>query len=151
MVYLENNRKYVKIRKNHKNRKRSRRIKKTVILSIIIAAVAAACIACLYFDLGSQAQKFADHVKGAFVSQEDKGSSVKSKASTTAADKDNSSNQQTTMQQIKETTITFTGDVLLSDYVLNNYNSVGIDGVIAPTLRQKLVDSDLLFINNEFP
>ncbi len=48
-------------------------------------------------------------------------------------------------------TLIFTGDVLLSDYVLNNYNSKGIAGVVSPDLLSELQQADLTIINNEFP
>ena len=48
-------------------------------------------------------------------------------------------------------TLLFTGDVLLSDYVLNNYNSRGIEGVLSPELLSELRNADITVINNEFP
>lgn len=48
-------------------------------------------------------------------------------------------------------TLLFTGDVLLSDYVLNNYNNSGIEGVLSPELLSELRDADITVINNEFP
>ena len=48
-------------------------------------------------------------------------------------------------------TLLFTGDVLLSDYVLNNYKNSGIDGVLSPELLDELRDADITVINNEFP
>lgn len=48
-------------------------------------------------------------------------------------------------------TLVFTGDVLLSDYVLNNYNSKGISGVVSDGLLSELQQADLTIINNEFP
>lgn len=48
-------------------------------------------------------------------------------------------------------TIVFTGDVLLSDYVLNNYRANGISGVLSTELLQELQNADLTVINNEFP
>lgn len=48
-------------------------------------------------------------------------------------------------------TLLFTGDVLLSDYVLNNYNSSGIEGVLSPELLSELSNADITVINNEFP
>ncbi|MCR5452418.1 MAG: CapA family protein, partial [Lachnospiraceae bacterium] len=48
-------------------------------------------------------------------------------------------------------TVMFTGDVLLSDYVLNNYDSSGINGVVDKALLKKLKKADILAINNEFP
>ena len=49
------------------------------------------------------------------------------------------------------TTITFTGDVELSSYVLANYDAAGIDGVVSEEILFVLKDSDILEINNEFP
>ncbi len=48
-------------------------------------------------------------------------------------------------------TLVFTGDVLLSDYVLSNYNSSGISGVVSPDVLNQLTQADLTIINNEFP
>lgn len=48
-------------------------------------------------------------------------------------------------------TLLFTGDVLLSDYVLNNYQSSGIDGVLSAELQDELRNADITVINNEFP
>ena len=48
-------------------------------------------------------------------------------------------------------TLLFTGDVLLSDYVLSNYNSSGIDGVLSPDMLRELRNADITVINNEFP
>lgn len=48
-------------------------------------------------------------------------------------------------------TLLFTGDVLLSDYVLNNYDHSGIEGVLSPELLEELRNSDVTVINNEFP
>lgn len=48
-------------------------------------------------------------------------------------------------------TLLFTGDVLLSDYVLSNYKNSGIDGVLSPELLGELRDSDITVINHEFP
>lgn len=48
-------------------------------------------------------------------------------------------------------TMLFTGDVLLSDYVLSNYKNSGIDGVLSPDLLDELRGADITVINNEFP
>ena len=45
-------------------------------------------------------------------------------------------------------TLLFTGDVLLSDYVLNNYKNSGIDGVLSPELLDELREADITVINN---
>lgn len=54
-------------------------------------------------------------------------------------------------ESVEPVTLVFTGDVLLSDYVLNNYNSKGIEGVLSPDLLSELRQADLTIINNEFP
>ncbi len=48
-------------------------------------------------------------------------------------------------------TLLFTGDVLLSDYVLKNYDRDGISGVLSPVLLEELTGADITVINNEFP
>ena len=51
----------------------------------------------------------------------------------------------------KPVTLLFTGDVLLSDHVLNNYKNSGIEGVLSPELLNELQNADITVINNEFP
>lgn len=51
----------------------------------------------------------------------------------------------------ENTTLIFTGDVLLSGYVLDNYNAGGIDGVLSPELLTEMTNADITMINNEFP
>lgn len=48
-------------------------------------------------------------------------------------------------------TLLFTGDVLLSDYVLANYDRDGIAGVLSPVLLDALTTADITVVNNEFP
>ena len=52
---------------------------------------------------------------------------------------------------LEDTSIVFTGDVLLSDYVLENYDAGGIESVIEPDLLDILNSATVLMINNEFP
>lgn len=51
----------------------------------------------------------------------------------------------------KPVTLLFTGDVLLSDYVLGNYDRDGIAGVLSPMLLEEMQNADVTVINNEFP
>lgn len=51
----------------------------------------------------------------------------------------------------KDTNIIFTGDVMLSPYVLKNYDNGGIDAIIDSELKSRLNDADILEINEEFP
>lgn len=48
-------------------------------------------------------------------------------------------------------TLLFTGDVLLSDYVLSSYGQEGISGVLSPALLDEMQNADITVINNEFP
>lgn len=52
---------------------------------------------------------------------------------------------------IGDTTIIFAGDVLLSDYVLENYKNQGIGGVVNGTLLSQLQSADITVVNEEFP
>ncbi|MCR5388158.1 MAG: CapA family protein, partial [Lachnospiraceae bacterium] len=51
----------------------------------------------------------------------------------------------------EDTTLLFTGDVELSNYVLSNYNASGINGILSEDMLNELVSADLTIINNEFP
>ena len=51
----------------------------------------------------------------------------------------------------KDTVITFTGDVLLTDYMINNYKRSGIKGLLDENLYELLNKADINMINQEFP
>lgn len=51
----------------------------------------------------------------------------------------------------KEITMVFSGDILLSSYVLNNYENRGIDGVVSEELLREMQNADLTMVNEEFP
>ena len=51
----------------------------------------------------------------------------------------------------EDTVMLFTGDVLLWDGTLNAYVNGGLDGLLAPELRQPFQEADILMINEEFP
>ena len=65
-----------------------------------------------------------------------------------ASEESETTQEETTSEPV---TLVFTGDVLLSDYVLSNYNSSGISGVVSPDVLNQLTQADLTIINNEFP
>ncbi|MCR4695339.1 MAG: CapA family protein [Pseudobutyrivibrio sp.] len=48
------------------------------------------------------------------------------------------------------TSIVFTGDVELSEYVQANYDNGGIEAVVSPEILALLNDADITMINNEF-
>lgn len=50
-----------------------------------------------------------------------------------------------------EVTMVFSGDILLSSYVLNNYENSGINGVISQELLGEMQSADLTMVNEEFP
>lgn len=67
------------------------------------------------------------------------------------ADEQNPPEEPETEVLSEPATLLFTGDVLLSDYVLNNYKNDGIDGVLSPELQNEMKNSDITVINHEFP
>lgn len=54
-------------------------------------------------------------------------------------------------ESAEEVTMVFSGDILLSSYVLDNYNSSGINGVISEGLQSEMQKADLTMVNEEFP
>lgn len=77
---------------------------------------------------------------------------------------DNGSSQQETSPSLLEEkeepskpeeetfTLLFSGDVLLSDHVLNAYDQTGgIHGVLDEHYRNRIADADFFFVNQEFP
>ena len=54
-------------------------------------------------------------------------------------------------QLTEEATLIFAGDIYLSSYVQNNYDSNGIEGVVAETLLTEMQQADITIANQEFP
>lgn len=58
-------------------------------------------------------------------------------------------------EEIKETekdvNLVFSGDILLSSYVLNNYENSGISGVLSERLQNEMKNADFTMVNEEFP
>ncbi len=50
-----------------------------------------------------------------------------------------------------DTYLTFTGDVLLTDYMINNYKKGGINGLVDDNLYNLLYNADINMIDEEFP
>lgn len=65
--------------------------------------------------------------------------------------------QQDEQEQVQEpetqqdVTLVFSGDILLSSYVLNNYDSNGINGVLSEELQSEMQNADIAMVNEEFP
>lgn len=51
----------------------------------------------------------------------------------------------------EEVTLVFSGDILFSSYVLNNYESGGIGGILSEELADEMQKADITMINEEFP
>jgi poly-gamma-glutamate synthesis protein (capsule biosynthesis protein) len=45
----------------------------------------------------------------------------------------------------------FTGDIYMSDSVLNQYNQNGINGILSPELQKEIKNADIAMANQEFP
>lgn len=58
--------------------------------------------------------------------------------------------QEQKKEELLPTKIVFTGDVMLKDQIIRNYNSKGILGVVDQTLLDLTVGADITMINNEF-
>jgi len=58
--------------------------------------------------------------------------------------------EQEPMEEDLSTSIVFTGDVELSEYVQANYDSSGISAVTSESIQRLMQDADICMINNEF-
>ncbi|MFV0519702.1 MAG: CapA family protein [Lachnospirales bacterium] len=56
----------------------------------------------------------------------------------------------TLLNPYEDVTMTFVGDIYLSDYVLNKYNSNGIDGILSKQLLEPFNEADIFMANQEF-
>lgn len=71
--------------------------------------------------------------------------------------KDEVAAQQGEQEQLQEpetqqdVTLVFSGDILLSSYVLNNYDSNGINGILSEELQSEMQNADITMVNEEFP
>lgn len=54
-------------------------------------------------------------------------------------------------KEMKTANLVFTGDILLTGYLLSNYDNSGIQGIISSDLVDELNGADLTMVNEEFP
>jgi poly-gamma-glutamate synthesis protein (capsule biosynthesis protein) len=45
----------------------------------------------------------------------------------------------------------FTGDIYLSDFILNQYNKKGIDGILSESIQEEFQKAHMVMVNEEFP
>lgn len=50
-----------------------------------------------------------------------------------------------------EIVMLFTGDIYLSDYVLNQYNKKGVDGILSQGIQEEFQNAHFVMANEEFP
>ena len=60
------------------------------------------------------------------------------------------------MQELEEpdqepVELVFSGDILLSSYVLNNYENSGMNGILSEELLSEMQNADITMVNEEFP
>lgn len=51
----------------------------------------------------------------------------------------------------QKSTLVFTGDILLTGYLLSQYDNSGINGIVASDIAEEMNKADLTMINEEFP
>lgn len=55
------------------------------------------------------------------------------------------------MVEVKKTNLVFTGDILLTGYLLSQYDNSGVNGIVASDIVQEMAEADLTMVNEEFP
>lgn len=58
---------------------------------------------------------------------------------------------ETETEQAESTTMIFTGDILLNNSTLSNYQSSGLSGILSDDLAGTFREADILMVNEEFP
>ncbi|MBQ1597486.1 MAG: CapA family protein [Lachnospiraceae bacterium] len=164
MIFPDKRKRMVQIRRNHidhrKEQQRHRRRKITVSILVVSLLLAGG----IYARADLKVLEGIDYLKSLkknTISPEEraakKGATDADNAKEKQERKDNKTAKGTKdREKVKEEkdspiTVAFTGDVLLSDYVVNNYKEKGLDGVVTKDLRKILKGYDILTINNEFP
>ena len=140
-----NEKKYVKIRRNARRRRWRRNRGKIIALAVILVLVLAGGGALWHFQ--------GDRLLSAFSGRgaENREDSAQSEGGTEESGETEKGGEEEEPETQLPTTIVFTGDVLLSSYVQNNYDSGGISGVLDQELLNLLNGADITMINNEFP
>ena len=140
-----NEKKYVKIRRNARRRRWRRKRGKIIALAVILVLVLAGGGALWHFQ--------GDRLLSAFSGRgaENREDSAQSEGRTEESGETEKGGKEEEPETQLPTTIVFTGDVLLSSYVQNNYDSGGISGVLDQELLNLLNGADITMINNEFP
>ena len=119
--------------------KRDPKKTRKILAGIVIAALIALFAGCaLFVYLGDRSQQTADDQTQA--QQEGQ----------TDAEEDAPEPEPEPEPVPEPTTIVFTGDVMLKDQIIANYNSKGILGVVDETLLNLTTGADITMINNEF-
>lgn len=54
-------------------------------------------------------------------------------------------------EEVNTANMVFTGDILLTGYLLTQYDSSGINGIISQDIVDEMVKADLTMVNEEFP
>ncbi len=53
-------------------------------------------------------------------------------------------------KSLNDITMSFVGDIYLSDYVLNTYNQDGVDGILSEDIHKHFIDTHIVMANQEF-
>ncbi|MFA9375407.1 MAG: CapA family protein [Lachnotalea sp.] len=54
-------------------------------------------------------------------------------------------------EEVKTANLVFTGDVLLTGYLLGQYDASGINGIVSADIVDEMTNADLTMVNEEFP
>ncbi|MBQ5431068.1 MAG: CapA family protein [Lachnospiraceae bacterium] len=155
MIFPDKRRRTVQIRTNHidhrKVQQKHRRRKATVSLLVVAVLLAGG----VYVRADRRVMEGIDYLRKLKEQQISKTPKEEpEKGQSTAKNQEVQKQDETAAkepQKAEPVTVAFTGDVLLSDYVLDNYKSKGLDGVVTKDLRKVIKGYDILTVNNEFP
>ena len=159
MIFPEKDRKVVGINRTHRKQNKKRGGGNTVKLTLLVLVIGALIAAGVCFRWDEKALTALSDLRQNLSAKTEK------EPATQKPSEDSGEVEQTSDQGEEEpvaqepepepeepkVSLIFTGDVLLSDYVLRNYNNSGISGVLDDRMLRKLTSADILAVNHEFP
>ncbi len=146
MVYPEDGRRIVRIRKNRHNHRDSQRRKKAVVFTLVGIIFAAGIAAGYYFEVPTKVMQAVNVIQEAG----DQTATVQKEVTKEPVAEEPPAPVEEVAEPLAETTVVFTGDVWLDPAVQKNYDASGMDGVLDEGLLTTLKDADICTVNNEF-
>ena len=154
MFYPDKNKKYVRIRQNHRNYQQEMQQKRSLRRVVIILVIAAAVGGSIFLGLPQKAVNLAmGRLGGLSLGQWELPGFGSHKAEEAREPQQKAvevAEEVVEEEEPEPASLVFVGDVELSEAVQQNYDEVGVEGIVSKGLHELLTDADLTVIHHEF-